>query len=94
MKVLEIGTIELSEKNRDWFNRPGYEMTGETVKIGWDAADGSGPIRAASYIVFVGDWTRFDTVRDCGGHWIYAGWTGYIRIDKNTFGITYDVKDE
>lgn len=88
MKVLEIGTIELSEKNRDWFNRPGYEMTGETVKIGWSHG------YTENLIVFRGDWTRYGTVRDCGDHWIHAGWSSYIRINKDTYEITYDAEDE
>lgn len=87
MKVLEVGKIGLTELNMEWFNRPGYEMTGETVTIGWSNDT------ASRQIVFRGDWTRFNTVRDCGDHWIFAGYTGYTRIDKNTFEITPDVDD-
>lgn len=82
MKINKIGTIELTDKNKDWFNRKGYEMTGETVEIEWE--DGT----AAEIVVFKGTWTRSSTVRDCGDHYIYAGYADYYKIDKNTLEIS------
>ena len=38
------GTIEKTERNRTWFDRRGYHMTGETLKLGFShAADPLNP---------------------------------------------------
>lgn len=76
------GTIEKTERNRTWFDRRGYHMTGETLELG-----------DTTFVVFKGSWTRYGTVRDCGDHYIYAGYSSYTRIDKETLEITRDVED-
>lgn len=86
MKVFGIGTIEKTEENKAWYNRKGYEMTGETIEMGSDN-------EKTTYVVFAGDWTRTYTVRDCGDHYIYAGYSAYYRMDKATLEITKDVED-
>lgn len=80
------GTIEKTKENKDWFNRPGYEMTGETLR-------GEYTNGATEFVVFKGSWTRSGTVRDCGDHYIYAGYSSYTRIDKETLQETDDVED-
>lgn len=86
MNVYKIDTIEKTEENKRWFNRDGYEMTGETIEMGSEN-------ERTLFIVFTGDWTRSGTVRDCGDHYIYAGYSAYYRIDKATLEITKDVED-
>lgn len=88
MKVLARGTIEKTEENKKWFDRRGYHMTGETLRLGWESGE------SAEYIVFKGSWTRYDTVRDCGDHYIKAQYSRYDRIDKKTLEVTYDVEDK
>lgn len=85
-KAMAIGTIELNASNQKWYNREGYKMTGETLKLG-DAKSN------CTYVVFRGTRTLYDTVRDCGDHYIKAGYSGYDRIDKATLEITRDVED-
>ena len=85
-KAMARGTIELSEKNQKWYNREGYKMTGETLQLGNEREN-------CTYVVFKGSWTRYDNVRDCGDHYIKAGYSGYDRIDKETLEITKDVED-
>ena len=87
MKAIARGIIEKTEENKKWFNRSGYTMTGETLTLGDD-------LRQTEYVVFKGTWTRFDTVRDCGDHYIKAQYSRYDRIDKETLEITVDVEDE
>jgi len=87
MKALRKGTIELTEKNKKWYNLPGYEMTGETLTLGNENEN-------TTYVVFKGTWTRYGTVRDCGDHYIEAKYSSYDRIDKETLEITKDVEDE
>ena len=87
MKVLGTGTIERTEENKKCFDRRGYHMTGKTLTLGDDKS-------ATEHVVFKGSYTRYMTVRDCGNHYIYAGYSAYYRIDKDTLEITYDVEDE
>lgn len=87
MKALKIGTIEKTEANKKFFDRRGYHMTGRTLTLGESENE------CTTYIVFKGSWTRSGTVRDCGDHYIYAGYSGYYRIDKGTHKVTYDVED-
>lgn len=88
MKKIMIGTIEKTDENLRWFNiREGYEMTGETLTF--EAENGA----AATYVVFQGNRTWADTVRDCGDHYIKACYSEYISIDKKTLAITRDVED-
>lgn len=86
MKAFGIGTIEKTEENLRWFERDGYKMTGETLKLGYDD-------RQTEYVVFKGNWTRSESVRDCGDHYIYAGYADYFRIDKKTLGVTISEYD-
>lgn len=83
MKVLERGTIERTAENKRWF---GNDMTGETLTIG----DENG---STTYVVKRGRTTLYGTVRDCGDHYIKAGYSGYDRIDKATLEITENVED-
>lgn len=90
MKATMIGTIELNEENRRYYDDfwgKEYRITGETLKF--EYGDGG----SAEYVVFSGDWTRSDTVRDCGDHFIKACHSEYISIDKETLEITRDVED-
>lgn len=87
MEAIARGTIELTQKNKDWYERKGYHMTGETLKLGYIGQ------MVCEHVVFKGSWTRYDTVRDCGDHYIYAGWSMYTRIDKETLEVTPDVED-
>ena len=86
-KALRKGTIELSEENKKWYNRKGYEMTGETLTLGDEREN-------TTYVVFRGKSTRYMTVRDCGDHYIKAQYSRYDRIDKTTLEIIEDVEDE
>lgn len=85
-KALGIGTIEKTEENKKWYDRKGYHMTGKTLILGDEN-------RQTEYVVFKGSWTRYMSVRDCGDHYIYAGYSSYSRIDKATLEITEDVED-
>lgn len=87
---ITTGTIEKNEENTKWYNRKGYHMTGETLTI--EHTD-NGNEYGTTYVVFSGSWTRYGTVRDCKDHYIYAGYSSYMRIDKDTFKITHDVED-
>lgn len=87
MKALGIGTIEKTEENKRFYDRKGYHMTGKTLKLGTEDS-------YTEYVVFKGSWTRYMSVRDCGDHYIYAGYSEYYRIDKKTLEITEDVEDE
>lgn len=87
MKAIARGTIELTEENKKFYNREGYHMTGDTLKLGDPETS------CCVYIVFTGDWTRYGTVRDCGDHYIKAQYSRYDRIDKETLEITTDVED-
>lgn len=86
MKALAIGTIERNEENKNFFDRRGYHMTGETLTMGDENEN-------CTYVVFKGSWTRYGTVRDCGDHYIKAQYSRYDRIDKDTLKITQDVED-
>ena len=85
-KAIARGKIEKSEQNKKWYDRTGYHMTGETITLGDDN-------QKTEYVVFKGSWTRSGTVRDCGDHYIHAGYSQYDRIDKETLEITKDVED-
>lgn len=86
-KAMARGTIELSEENLRWYDRDGYYMTGETLRLGNENEN-------TEYVVFSGSWTRCGTVRDCGDHYIRALFSGrYDSIDKETLVITRDVED-
>ena len=85
-KALEKGTIDLTEVNKRLFERKGYHMTGETLRLGNEN-------ESTEYVVFRGSWTRYGTVRDCGDHYIKAQYDRYDSIDKETLVITRDVED-
>ena len=86
MKAIGRGTIEKTEENMNWYNRKGYHMTGETLTLGDER-------ESCTYVVFKGSWTRYNTVRDCGDHYIKAQYSRYDRIDKETLEIIKDVED-
>lgn len=86
MKALRVGRIEKTEENMNWYNRTGYKMTGETLTLGDENSN-------STYVVFKGSYTRYDTVRDCGDHYIKAQYSRYDRIEKATLEITRDVED-
>ena len=85
--MITVGTIEKNRENMEWYNRKGYEMTGETLKEEYE--DGT----STTYVVFEGSWTRSGTVRDCGDHYIIARYSRFDRIDKGTLNIIKDVYD-
>lgn len=86
MLEIKVGTIELTEENKKWFERDGLTMTGETLEIG-------DQMSKTTYVVFKGRHTPYMGVRDCGDHYIKAGYDRYDRIDKGTLKITKDVHD-
>ena len=88
MKAFNVETLTLTEDLTNWYNRKGYKMTGEVLKMGDDNG-----LEMTGYIVFKGAWTRTGTVRDCGDHYIYAGYSKYYRINKDTLEIIADVED-
>lgn len=85
-KALSVGTIERSKENKSWFERDGFKMTGETLRLGNE-------FESTTYVVFTGRWTPYGMVRDCGDHYIKAQYDRYDRIDKKTLEITRDVED-
>ena len=87
MSKFSVGTIEKTEDNIKWFNREGYEMTGETLLE--EREDGT----CTNWVVFKGTWTRYQSVRDCGDHYILARYASYDRVDKGTLKLTRDVED-
>lgn len=89
--TLAKGTIEKTTENKNFFNRPGYEMTGETLIE--EVTDIDGHTTGTERVIFKGAWTRSYTVRDCGDHYIVARYSRYDRIDKDTLKITVDVED-
>lgn len=88
MKVTGFGTIELSPENMSFYNRKNHVMTGKTLTIEYENG------MTISYIVFTGNHTWYSSVRDCGNHYIYAGYSSYYRIEKDNLEITADVEDE
>ena len=94
MKAIEIGKIARTAEHKRMFERKGFKMTGETlvVEVNPYASVGGLPTKT-TYVVFTGDYTPYETVRDCGDHFILAGHSSYTRIDKDTLEITYDVAD-
>lgn len=94
MKDIKTGTIEKNEENKKWYDTKGYHMTGETLSITYGDYYGEGHDTTIVYVVFKGSWTRYGTVRDCGNHYIVAGYSSYTRIDKGTFEVTKDVDDK
>ena len=83
------GKITITDEMKRWYNRDGYTVTGETLRIG-DAHD----YEYVTHMVFKGAWTRHGTVRDCGDHYVYAAYAEYYRIDKATLQITRDTEDK
>lgn len=86
MKVLGIGNTELTDNNKRLFGVPGLQLTGETITIGSKR-------ESTTYVVLKGKYTPYFSVRDCGDHYIFAGYSQYYRIDKDTLQITNDVED-
>lgn len=91
MTTFRKGTIEKTEENRNWYDRKGYHMTGETLAE--TITDRQGYETTTEYVIFEGTWTRSGTVRDCGDHYIIARYSRYDSIDKDTLEIKEDVED-
>jgi hypothetical protein len=90
--IIQIGQIKRTKENKAFYNRRGYEMTGETITE--QIVTDNGFISEVTYIVFKGSWTRVHSVRDCGDHYIIARYSRYDSIDKKTWNITQDVEDK
>lgn len=88
MIVKRVGNIELTEENKKFYKREGYELTGETLEVAHE--DGT----ECTYVVFTGKWTRAGSVRDCGDHYILATYSRWLRIDKATLEVTTSMEDE
>lgn len=71
----------------------GYHPTGEILAVDWRDDENAVGLVYCTYIVFKGSWTRYDSIRDCGDHYIWARYSRYDRIDKATLEITKDVED-
>ena len=88
MKVFKIEKKVFTEEEKKFYSRKGYKPTGEVFYMGDEFG-----VEITGYVVFKGAWTRTGTVRDCGDHYIYAGYSKYYRIDKDTLEIIADVED-
>lgn len=64
----------------------GLRPTGETIVKKWDGG-------SISKVVFKGSWTPSGAIRDCGDHYIEAGYSAYRRISKDLTKIVDDVDD-
>ena len=94
MKAIKIGTIARTAEHKRMFERKGFKMTGDTLVIESNPYKEVGGLPTkTTYVVFTGKYTPYETVRDCGDHFIHAGYSSYTRIDKETLAITYDVED-
>lgn len=91
MKRFTLGTIEKTEENKNFYNRKGYTMTGETIT---ETVNGIAGEESTTYIIFKGSWTRSFSVRDCGDHFIIARYSRYDRINKSDFSLIVDVEDK
>lgn len=65
----------------------GLVPTGEAIKEEYKSG-------SCTRVVFRGDWTPYDCMRDCGDYYIVAYWTHYNKISKDLQTIEYDVDDE
>ena len=88
MKVFKIEKKVFTEDENKFYSRKGYKPTGEVFYMGDEFG-----VEITGYVVFNGAWTRTGTVRDCGDHYIYAGYSKYYRINKDTLEIIADVED-
>lgn len=91
MKRYEVRVFKdvLIDADKNFFERlnPGWKATGDMLEETFP--DGS----TNTLVVFTGPWTRRDTCRDCGTHYIIARHRRYDRIDKYTLQITPGVED-
>ena len=96
LKVLEVGKIEKTPEHRKMFELvKGFKMTGETLLIEVNPYESVGGLPTkTNYVVFTGKYTPYETVRDCGDHYILAGYSSYTRIDKNGLKVTFNVEDK
>jgi hypothetical protein len=81
------------EEARKQFDRKGYHITGEILCYDWRDEEKAAGCVYCEFVVFKGSWTRYDSVRDCGDHYIRAKYSSYERIDKETLDVTKDVED-
>ena len=65
--------------------------TGELLEV--HNPEARAGIVSKAKVVFTGKKTGYDTVRDCGGHYIIALYDRFDRIDKATMQVTKDVPD-
>lgn len=91
-KTVTRGTIEKTEENKNYYDRKGYHMTGETITVSYEDIDGSET--ATTYVIFKGTWTRSYSIRDCGNYYIHATGYQWNKIDKDTLKVTYDIAED
>jgi hypothetical protein len=90
-KTITKGTIEQNEENKNFYNRKGYNMTGETLTFTYED---NGTETEITYIVFKGSWTRSYSIRDCGKYYIHATGYQWNRINKDTLEVEYDIDED
>lgn len=81
------------KEHREAYDHKGYHITGEIIAVDWRDDPNAVGCVYCEYVVFRGSWTRYDSIRDCGDHYIWARYSRYDRIDKETLEITRDVED-
>lgn len=86
-------TNGITEADRKWYEKmnAGFSATRETIRL--TGKDRYGLPYAITYPVFKGTWTPYGMCREVGDHYIIALWSSYLRVDKGTLKITYDVED-
>lgn len=75
---------EEHEVKQDW---PGFTYTGELLEVKHDTGEG------CTYRVVKGRFTPSGGCRDCGDHYIIAGYSSYRRINKSDLSVQHDVED-
>lgn len=88
MRVVEVYSTDISNSTC----LPGFEYTGEVIKIGYEACKNEEIIR--TFYVLRGVRTPQFEVRDCVDHYIKANYSTFDYINKKTLEIIKDVEDE
>ena len=91
MRTYKIGVLPPEEVEYFEFLNKGFKCTGKTLEERY--TDAFGFEQSTTYVVMTGKFTPYGMCRDCGDHYTIARWSRYDRIDKDTFEITYDTKD-
>lgn len=99
MKLVDNGTeekyypslIKNGERLKNIKPPKGFTFTGEYICHEY-VSHSYNEIRV--YAVIKGDYTPCGYLRDCGDHYIKGWYKEWDRIDKITFKITCNVKDE